>query len=129
MEPSRETASDLLAVQAELIEREPLSHRPEHGTTREAFEAMTAEDFWEVGASGRRYSREFVIDTLRERHATPHKDDWQTEDFYCQEPSPGLYLLTYTLHQGARVTRRTTLWRRAKGSWVAIYHQGTIVEA
>ncbi len=129
MEPKRQTAAELLAVQQELIDLEPIFHRPEHGTTRQAFESMTADEFWEVGASGRSYSREDVIDTLVQRYSAPHEDKWRTEDFYCQEIAPGHYLLTYTMHQGARVTRRTTIWRRSHESWVAVYHQGTMVEA
>lgn len=34
-------------------QRDPLAHRPEFGTTRADFEAMTAPDFWETGASAR----------------------------------------------------------------------------
>lgn len=129
MEPERQTAPELQGIQRQLMDREPIFHRPEqHGTTRRDFEAMTAEEFWEVGASGRRYSREFVIDTLVRRYAEPHEDDWRTEDFYCQEIAPDLYLLTYTLHQGPRLTRRTTLWRRERGGWLAVFHQGTLVE-
>lgn len=129
MEPVRITSPALLNIQAELIAREPIFHRPEFGTTRQAFDAMTAADFWEVGASGRRYSREFVLDTLEQRYATPHEDQWTAEDFYCQELSAGLYLLTYTLLQGMRVSRRMTLWRRAEDNWVVLYHQGTLVSA
>ena len=127
-EPVRQTADELLTIQQELIAREPLFHRPEHGTTREAFEAMTAEEFWETGASGRRYSREFVIDTVLQRYAGPYEDEWRTDDFHCQRIAPDLYLLTYTLYQGPRVTRRATLWRNRQGRWLAVYHQGTIVE-
>ncbi len=128
MEPKRQTANGLLKIQQELSEREPIFHRPEYGTTRGAFEAMTAEDFWEVGASGRRYSRSYVLDTLEQRYSAPHEDIWKTEDFYCQEIAPENYLLTYTLHQGLRVTRRSTLWRRTSRGWLIVYHQGTIVE-
>ncbi len=57
MEPSLHTPQGLASVAAELSGREPIFHRPEFGTTRSDFEKMTADDFWEVGASGRRYSR------------------------------------------------------------------------
>lgn len=127
MESTRNTPAELRGVQEELIQREPLFHRPEHGTTRAAFESMTAEEFWETGASGRRYSRKFVIDTVVERYSAPYADQWKTEDFYCQEIAPGHYLLTYTLHQESRVTRRMTLWRKTEERWVAVYHQGTVV--
>jgi len=109
--------------------REPIFHRPEHGTTRADFEAMTDPDFWEVGASGRRYSRELVLDELERRRASGVEDGpWQTEGFACRELAPDLYLLTYTLTQGQRVTRRATLWRRAAEGWKIVYHQGTVVE-
>ena len=128
MEPERRTAGHLLGVQQELIDREPIFHRPEHGTTRSDFEAMTAQEFWETDASGRRYSRQYAIDTLVERYSSPHEDDWETSGFLCQETASDNYLLTYTLRQGPRVTRRMTLWRRSVQGWQIVYHQGTVVE-
>ena len=127
MEPELATDPRLAGVLAELIQREPIFHRPELGTSRRDFEAMTEPDFWEVGASGRRYGREYVLDTLEERHRTPHDDPWETHGFHCSEVAPDNYLLTYTLHQGERVTRRATLWRRRAGAWRIVYHQGTLV--
>ena len=130
METMQTTARELLEVQQQLVDREPIFHRPEFGRTRADFEAMMAEDFWEIGASGKRYDREAVLRVLDERAKQAEADDsWRTEDFYCQQISSDTYLLTYTLHQGTRKTRRATLWRRAKHAWVIVYHQGTIVEA
>lgn len=129
MEPVRVTPPDLRAIEAELIAREPIFHRPEFGTTRADFERTTDPAFWEVGASGRRYSRAFVIDTLVARHAASHDDPWETSDFCCQRLADSLYLLTYTLAQGPRITRRTTLWRRDPDDWVIVFHQGTLVDA
>ncbi|MGW1910408.1 hypothetical protein ACWCQS_06550 [Streptomyces sp. NPDC002076] len=37
---------------------------------------MTAPDFWETGASGRRYSRAHVLDVLEERHKEPPAEEW-----------------------------------------------------
>src|SRR5262245_3982140 len=128
MEPDLATDPKLADVLAELIRREPILHRPEFGTTRADFAAMTEPEFWEVGASGRRYSREYVLDTLEARHRAPHDDPWETRGFHCLELAPDNFLLTYTLHQGERVTRRATLWRRRGGAWRIVYHQGTIVE-
>ena len=113
----------------ELMQREPIFHRSELGTTRQDFENMTVETFWEVGASGRRYSRKYVMDTLELRHSEAHEDIWETRDFHCLEIAPDNYLITYTLIQGERVTRRSTIWRRCGAGWQIVYHQGTIVEA
>jgi hypothetical protein len=118
-----------LDILNELIDREPLFHRPEFGTTRQDFENMTVEGFWEVGASGRRYSRKYVLDSLEQRHSQPHEDIWETRDFHCLEIALDNYLITYTLIQGERVTRRSTIWRRCNNDWKIVYHQGTIVEA
>ena len=128
MEPDRVTEQRLVAVQAELIALEPIFHHPELGTTRETYESMTEAQFWEVGASGRRYSRESIVQTLLERYSKPYEDEWETKDFFCQELAEQLYLLTYTLLQGPIVTRRTTIWRRDAGRWRIVFHQGTVVE-
>jgi len=122
--------SELAVVLAELRDREPIFHRPEFGTSRADFEAMTAPDFWEVGASGRRYDRADVLEELERRQAAPHQDVWETSEFRCQRLADDLYLLTYTLLQnGERLTRRSTIWKRTADGWKILFHQGTIVES
>lgn len=129
MEPPRLTAPELRTVLEELRRREPIFHRPELGTSRADFEAMMAPEFWETGASGRRYSRELVLQVLEKRHQPGREaaDVWETSDFRCQQLAGDLYLLTYTLRQPARLTRRATLWRRTDDGWKIVYHQGTEV--
>lgn len=129
MEPDLVTDPTILDVLRELTQREPIFHRPELGTTRADFERMTDDAFWEVGASGRRYSRQYALDELEKRYANPVEDDeWEARDFHCLEIAADNYLLTYTLIQGPRVTRRSTIWRRTAQGWKIVYHQGTVVE-
>ena len=127
MEPQLVTAPELTAVMRELMQREPLFHRPEFGTTRKDFEKMTAPTFWEVGASGRRFSRKFVLDGLEKRYEHSTEDVWEIGDFHCLEIAADNYLVTYTLIQGERVTRRATIWRHTTEGWQIVYHQGTVV--
>jgi hypothetical protein len=132
-EPEFITPPELAGVLSELIDREPVFHRPEHGTARADFERMTAPGFWETGASGERYSRAFVLEVLEQRWSRPHEDVWDASEFCCRELSPEVYLLTYTLQQTpgmgrARKTRRATLWQRTQEGWQILYHQGTVVE-
>jgi hypothetical protein len=129
MEPVLVTAPELQRVLEELRIREPIFHKRQFGANRKDFEAMTADEFWEVGASGRRYSREFVLNTLDSRVADPSEDQWQTHDFHCLEISQDNFLLTYTLSQGNRQTRRSTIWRRVPEGWNILFHQGTLVES
>jgi hypothetical protein len=128
VEPTLVTDEKLSDVLGELTRREPIFHRSEFGTTRADFEKMTEGTFWEVGASGRRYSREYVLDELERRYADPSEDEWQARDFHCLEIAADNYFLTYTLVQGARSTRRATIWRRTNEGWKIVYHQGTVVE-
>jgi hypothetical protein len=134
MEAASVTDPELSVVISELSQREPIFHRPELGTSRDDFEKMTVEDFWEVGASGRRYSRTEVLDALEKRYATLHKDLWETFDFHCRKLADDVFLLTYTLIQEMlnqekpRRTRRSTVWKRTDEGWKIVYHQGTIVQ-
>ncbi|WP_432488653.1 nuclear transport factor 2 family protein [Kineococcus sp. SYSU DK018] len=126
-DPDAPTAPSLLPVLEELRAREPIFHRPELGTSAEDLERQMAPDFFEIGASGRRYSRSYVQEVLSNRYAAGGEDPWQTSQFHCRQIGPDTYLLTYTLHQGQRVTRRVTVWRRGEQSWQVLYHQGTPV--
>ena len=132
MKPWLTSDSRLREILQELRSREPVFHRPELGTTRADFERMTDEGFWEVGASGRRYSREHVLDVLEDRQQVAShlalEDTWEASDFACRELGSDTFLLTYTLQQGSRKTRRVTVWRRAPEGWKILFHQGTLVE-
>jgi hypothetical protein len=129
MEPTLSTDPDLLGVLEELREREPIFHRPELGVTRADFDSMMASDFWEIGASGQHYSREYVLDELERRLRNPREDVWETSGFHCRALGSDVYLLTYTLIQNRiRKSRRLTVWQRTEVGWKILFHQGTIVQ-
>jgi hypothetical protein len=89
-----------------------------------------APDYWEVGASGRRYSRGFILRTLKQ---SPPIDaasaGWQSSAYGLRRLGPDTYLFTYTLRQAERLTRRATIWQITGEGWRILYHQGTIVSA
>src|SRR5215831_1459697 len=118
----------LQPVLEELSGREPIFHTSRFGRSLEDFERGTAPDFWEVGASGRRYSRAFILG-MRARDALVDADQagWKASGFGLRELGPDCYLLTYTLDQAGRLTRRATIWERASEGWRLVYHQGTTV--
>ena len=69
-----------------------------------------------------------MLDVLEARLANPvDESDWESRDFHLRELAPDVYLLTYTLRQGERLTRRSTIWRRADAGWKIVFHQGTVV--
>ena len=126
--PDRATDPALQDVLSELSAREPIFHHPELCFSAADWDRQVAPDFWEVGASGRQYSRDAVLATIRARYEKGAPEDpWESSAFLCQEIAPSTYLLTYDLRQGPRLTRRATLWRRSAAGWQILYHQGTVV--
>ncbi len=118
-----EIAPELISVFEELRRREPIFHRPE-------FETETAPDYWEVGASGRRYSHDFIVKLLEQNSpVNAAAAGWESSDHGLRSLGASTYLFTYTLRQGDRVTRRATIWEKTADGWRVLYHQGTIVTA
>lgn len=122
--------SGLEQVLDELRSREPIFHTERFGQSLEEFERSTAPDFWEVGASGIRYSREFILG-MRSRAALVDADaaGWKATGFGLRRLGLDCFLLTYTLDQQGRITRRATVWERTSQGWRILYHQGTVVTA
>jgi hypothetical protein len=127
-EPVLMTDPTLAEILKYLTAREPIFHRPEHGTTRADFENMTVPDFWEIGASGNIYTRDYVLAELERRHQAQSPEEPLTaSDFHCRRLAQDVYLLTYNLLQGERRTRRSTIWQQTPTGWKIVFHQGTIV--
>ena len=124
------TEPNLLPLLNELIRLEPVFHTLEFGSTPADFQRRMSPYYWEVGASGRRYSREFI---LRNFVQTPPIDaraaGWQASGHALRQLGPDTYLLTYNLQQGSRLSRRATIWQHSPQNWQVVYHQGTLVSA
>jgi hypothetical protein len=118
---------DLTPILEELRSREPIFHSERFGRTVEDWERATTPGYWEVGASGRRYSREFIL-RMRSRIAETDSACWKVSGFGLRRLGPDCYLLTYTLDQNGRITRRATIWEK-RDDWRLVYHQGTVVTA
>jgi hypothetical protein len=112
-----------------LRDHEPLFHRTPLCMTRAAFKALTAPDFWEVGASGQCYEREAVWRVVSVR-TIDDEIPLLIEDFVVRRVANRLCLVTYRLRHGdTRWTRRSALWESVDGAWCACYHQGTPILA
>jgi hypothetical protein len=110
----------------ELLLREPIFHTP---ATADPAQLMSP-DYWEVGASGRIYTRAFILQHLADNPPVDAATaGWQTSGHALRAIAPDIYLLTYTLRQPNRITRRATLWQRTSAGWQILYHQGTIIAA
>jgi len=122
--------ADLLVIFEQLRRREPIFHTPEFGSTVPDFANAMAPDYWEVGASGRRYSRDFILRMFEDNPPlNAATEEWETRGFGFRRIGPDTYLMTYTLRQKAPLTRRCTIWQGNAEHWQILYHQGTVVTA
>ncbi|MBB3410201.1 hypothetical protein FHT87_004133 [Rhizobium sp. BK316] len=126
MYPGSMSDLDLDHILRELAAREPIFHRREFGTSRADLERMTDDNFWEIGASGKVYQRGYAIETSLARYENgPEPHEWPCRDFTITMLTDRLFLLSYILEEPQRVTRHSTIWRRADDGWKVVFHQGT----
>lgn len=122
--------SDTASVLEELRALEPIFHTQAFGVTMDDFAHRMVDDYWEIGASGARYDRAFILKHLA---ADPPVDasaeDWITSGHALRPLAAETFLLTYRLQQKERLTFRSTIWRRSEAGWQILFHQGTIISS
>ena len=90
---------------------------------------ILADDFVEFGASGRRFTKQEIIELLStEDDFTPY----ELEDFSVTMLGESHALVTYTIppREGPDGTpkpgsRRSSIWREDGDNWQLVFHQGT----
>ena len=113
--------SELQALEVEL-------HHPGVRCSRERLEQLLHPDFYEVGRSGRTYTRVTVTDHLAVQESQPVMESGA---FALLELAPGVALLTYRSafadsERGLSYhALRSSLWVRTSSGWQMRYHQGT----
>lgn len=114
----------------EICRLEPIFHTESFGATAEDFSGRMSADYWEVGASGRRYSRAIILENAAKiALVNAQSAGWKSSGFGLKRLGANTYLFTYTLDQNGRLTRRATIWQKSKEGWTILYHQGTIISA
>lgn len=79
------------------------------------------DDFYEYGSSGRVWSRATVTSATAESTEAIHATDVQ-----ARRVGPDAVLVTYTSESGGRRVLRSSTWVRENGSWLLLFHQGTV---
>ena len=88
---------------------------------------LLAEDYLEIGESGRRYAKSDVLEALKTEAGT----DFTIDNFTAIPFGPDTVLATYLVRKFIRKSRResssrrSSLWRRSDGCWKMVFHQGT----
>jgi ribonuclease HI len=109
---------------AEVVALELRLLDPAVRATPSAVEVLLHPDFREVGASGRLWERESIVEALG--HDPGQGSDVSGVD--ARFVSDDVVLITYRAQRRAdrRVSLRSSLWVSADRRWRCLYHQGTI---
>jgi hypothetical protein len=92
----------------------------------EELEQLLADDFSEIGSTGRLYDKVQAISLLTSGHLNP----FTATDFSLRPLAPGLVLLSYrtdTKTSPLVTALRSSIWRLQGGKWQITFHQGTIL--
>jgi hypothetical protein len=82
------------------------------------------DDFYEYGASGRIWTRASV--TTATAGTT---EPILATNLEARRLGPDAILVTYTSESGTRRALRSSTWVRDHGSWLLLFHQGTVLAA
>jgi hypothetical protein len=88
-------------------------------------EELLDPDFTEIGASGRLWTRDAIIAALAEEQDAG--GPVPVLEVNGRAVGPDVVLVTYLSDPAGRAARRSSLWRRAGGSWRLLHHQGTLL--
>ncbi len=92
--------------------------------TRQDFEQLLADDFYEIGTSGKTYTKGIELDALLENTVVTELPD--ILNFRIHELSATVIQALYdTVEFSGRRSHRSSLWRKTNDTWQLFFHQGT----
>ena len=121
-----------MTISAEVFrELEQSLHRPEVRSSPAVLEALLADDFSEIGASGTVYDRRTTIEVLLREPAVGPARLPVIHDLTASALTDGVVLVTYRSVRkvegvtAEQSTLRSSLWVFDQGHWRMRFHQGT----
>jgi len=112
-----------------LVDLERNLHRKSIRRSKEKLNELLHDDFEEIGASGRTYNKDQIIEELQnEMPFTINASDFELRIF-----SEDIAQLKYKTKNTARnnlmrTTLRSSIWKNEGSKWKMVFHQGTIIQ-
>lgn len=92
----------------------------------EKVEAILHPDFFEFGASGRRWGRREIVEALAAEQA-PDAERPVASELTGVRLAVDVVLVTYVSQAGQRRCLRSSIWRKTAEGWRVYFHQGTTI--
>ena len=83
---------------------------------------LLADDFMEIGSSGKFYNKTDVMAALLNESSTPYSS---LKNFKTQEIASNVILATYEIKMNGQNTLRSSIWKKFGNNWLMLFHQGT----
>jgi hypothetical protein len=97
--------------------------QPEVRRSVQELDMLLADDFMEIGSSGRTYNRQQIMDRL----PTETIVEMTLMDFQAKLLAPGVALTTYRVvkQRDRQYSLRSSIWKWKEDRWQMVFHQGT----
>jgi hypothetical protein len=84
---------------------------------------LLADDFVEFGSSGRIFTKKDII----ERLPLEEEITFKLTNFQAKYIDENVVLTTFEIEKnvGVKYTLRSSIWKKNKGTWQMVFHQGT----
>jgi hypothetical protein len=114
-------------IEEQLREAEELLFQPVIRRSAEAVSRLLADEFCEFGSSGRRFTKQEIVEALQKEAA----GRISIQDFQAHILASGVALVTYQATRQAApnqvtISLRSSLWVRREERWQMLFHQGTM---
>lgn len=117
--------NDEQAVQA-AVDGELRLLDPEVRASRELVLELLDPEFTEIGASGRRWDAQSILEVTSSGSVSADSPV-EVSEMSGVVLAPGIVHLTYFSNNAGRRARRSSLWRLTDTGWRVYFHQGTLV--
>jgi hypothetical protein len=117
---SNEPGSHIKQLEEELLTRAARKNA-------ERLNELIADEFIEIGKSGKRYTKQELIDTLRNEEFTKS----EITDYKITFITDAIVFIVYTENHYNKAknkvqsTIRSSIWKSYSGKWKMVFHQGT----
>lgn len=104
--------------------------QPEVRKSKERLNELIADNFLEIGASGKNYNKQDILNKLPQQTETK----LALQDFNTIEISADTILATYQVEKESEgikektISSRSSIWQNKDGEWKIIFHQGTLLK-
>ena len=105
--------------------------RPDVRSSVEKVAHLLADEFVEIGSSGRVFDKQQIIEALESEESEGQSPAQTADEFTVRSIAENVALVTYrtvrwTSITGQEVqTLRSSIWKLIDGRWQMIFHQGT----